>query len=119
MDLDDLRKRLLEYPGAVEDLPFGPDVFVYKIGGRMFALTAWKETPLRINLKCDPDKALHLRFLYPSVLPGYHMNKTHWNTVILDGSVPDGDLDDMIRDSYRLVVQGLPKAEREKWRGKG
>ncbi len=78
----------------------------------MFALVGINNEPLRINLKCDPDKAEILRDLYPAIVPGYHMNKRHWNTVVLDGSLPDADILAMIDDSYDLVVQGLPKSKR-------
>ena len=113
MELDQLTHILLSRPGAVEERPFGPDILVYKAMGKMFALVSWTESPLRINLKCDPDEALLLRQLYPgAVIPGYHMNKRHWNTVILDGRVPDQEVEAMIDDSYALVVKGLRKADR-------
>ncbi len=114
MELDQLTHILLSKPGAVEERLFGPDTLVYKVMGKMFALVGWTESPLRVNLKCDPDEALLLRQLYPgAVIPGYHMNKRHWNTVILDGRVPDQEVEAMIDDSYALVVRGLRKADRE------
>lgn len=114
MDLETLQAYLLGKKGAVAERPFGPDTLVYKVGGKMFALVGWDETPLRVNLKCDPDEALFLRDIYPgTVLPGYHMNKRHWNTVVLDGTVPEAEFWRMIDDSYRLVVAGLPKRVRE------
>ncbi len=114
MELEQLTRILLSKPGAVEERPFGPDTLVYKVMGKMFALVGWDESPLRINLKCEPEEALLLRQLYPgAVIPGYHMDKRHWNTVILDGAVPDQELLAMIDDSYALVVKGLRKSDRE------
>ena len=112
MDFDVLRRSLLGKPGAVEDFPFDSVTLVIKVGGKMFALTNITEVPLRINLKCDPIKAEFLRAHYSSVIPGYHMNKKHWNTVILDGSIPESEVCSMIDDSYALVVKGLPKTRR-------
>jgi predicted DNA-binding protein (MmcQ/YjbR family) len=112
MNFDSLRACLAAKPGAVEEFPFDPVTLVFKVGGKMFALIATTDEPLRINLKCDPGKAELLREIYPAVLPGYYMNKRHWNTVVLDGSIPDEDLLAMIDESYALVVQGLPKAKR-------
>jgi predicted DNA-binding protein (MmcQ/YjbR family) len=112
MNLEQLRSFLLSLPGAEETFPFGPVTLVAKVGGKMFALFGLDNEPLRLNLKCLPEQAEVLRELYPAVLPGYHMNKRHWNTVILDGSLPDADIIDMIDESYRLVVQGLPQSRR-------
>ena len=80
----------------------------------MFALAALDEIPSAVNLKCDPDRALELRDRYEQVQPGYHMNKKHWNTVLLDGAIPDGDVKGMIDDSYELVVRSLPRKSRQK-----
>jgi len=85
---------------------------VFKVAGRMFALVPVEEEPGSISLKCDPDLALHLRARYEAVQPGYHLNKRHWNTVTLDGSIEDAELEEMIGHSYDLVVRGLPRAER-------
>ncbi len=112
MDFTTLRAYLAAKPGAVEEFPFDLVTLVFKVGGKMFALVGTDEDPLRLNLKCDPLKAEILRECYPAVLPGYHMNKRHWNTVVLDGSIPDEDLLAMIDESYALVVVGLPKAKR-------
>jgi len=109
MSLQQLLKHLLSLPGAVEDYPFGPEHLVCKVEGKMFALIALTEEPLRMNLKCDPEHAEVLRGYYPAVLPGYHMNKRHWNTVVLDGSIPTDEILSMAEDSYRLVVNSLPK----------
>ncbi len=112
MDFEGLRTYLLSKPGAKEDFPFDTKTLVLKVGGKMYALVGINETPLRINLKCDPEKAEQLRDLYPAVRPGYHMNKRHWNTVVLDDSLPAELILSMIDESYALVVKGLPKALR-------
>jgi predicted DNA-binding protein (MmcQ/YjbR family) len=112
MDLTTLREKLMAKPDATEETPFGPEALVFKVRGKMFALVAWQEEPLSISLKCDPDEALFLRDIYPAVRPGYHMNKRHWNTVTLDGTIPEAELWRMIDDSYALVVRGLPKSKR-------
>ena len=98
---------------AIEDYPFGPDAAVFKVGGKMFALTAPPGQPTNINLKCEPTLAVSLRQKYPAVTPGYHMNKVHWNSVALDGSVPEEELQRMVDHSYELVVRSLPRLERE------
>jgi predicted DNA-binding protein (MmcQ/YjbR family) len=104
MDLPDAICHILSKPGAEESTPFGPDVLVYKVGGKMFALTSPDEFPARMNLKCDPERAVLLRDEYDSVLPGYHMNKKHWNTILLDGGVPSSLIRELIDHSYNLVV---------------
>jgi predicted DNA-binding protein (MmcQ/YjbR family) len=109
-------KKLKEYlsikPGSTEDYPFGPDTTVFKVGGKMFALFGEDDNPIRMNLKCDPDEALILRDMFESVIPGYHMNKEHWNTIILDGSIPESEILKMIDESYRLVFKSLKKTEK-------
>jgi len=114
MDLAEFREYCLSKPGATEGTPFGPDVLVFKVAGKIFALAALDEVPPTVNLKCDPELALDLRDRYEQVRPGYHMNKKHWNTVVIDGSIPQKLLREMIDDSYELIVQSLPKKEREK-----
>ena len=115
LKLETLRTMLLEMPGAIEDMPFGPAALVYKILElKMFALVSWNEDPLRINLKCDPTYALFLREQFAAIRPGYHMNKQHWNTVILDGSVSEDVLASMIEDSYKLVVQNMTRLDRQR-----
>jgi len=99
-------------PGATEDFPFGEDVSVFKVGGKMFALSALSSRPLQVSLKCEPELADALRRTHDSIRPGYHLNKRHWNTLTLDGSLPDKIVGDMIEDSYDLVVDGLPKSRR-------
>lgn len=105
----DLCSRL---PGAVEDYPFGDDVAVFKVGGKMFALVLLSGDPGQVNLKCDPAWALELRARYDAVRPGYHQNKRHWNTVALDGTVDEAELEEMVDHSYRLVVSRLPRSQR-------
>ncbi len=106
------RKYFLSLNGAWEDYPFGPEVSVFKVRDKMFATLGVDDGIWRVNLKCDPDEALMLRDLFPAVLPGYHMNKRHWNTVLLDGSIPRGELERMMDNSSALVVAGLPAAQR-------
>ena len=113
MDFDAARTYFLSRPEAVEDFPFGPDVYVYKILGKMFATLGTEDGLARMNLKCDPEEALALRDIFEAVLPGYHMNKAHWNTVLLDGSIPRGEIERMIDRSYGLVVKKLRKKTRQ------
>lgn len=116
MGFDEVRSHLLACPGAAEDFPFGPDAHVFKVPGatgKMFATLSIEADGLaRVTLKCDPGLAPALRERYPAVTPGYYMNKAHWNTVVLDGSVPDDEVADWVAMSYDLVVAGLPKAVR-------
>ena len=109
MDLAQFREYCLGKACATEGMPFGPDVLVFKIGGKMFALAALDEMPTIVNLKCDPDLALELRDRYEQVTPGYHMNKRHWNSVEIEGGIPDATLRKMIDHSYDLVAKKLPK----------
>lgn len=111
MDLPDVIAHILSKPGAEETTPFGPDALVYKVGGRMFALTIPDEYPVRLNIKCDPERSLELRDEYDSIIPGYHMNKRHWNTLILDGSLPSKLVRELIDHSYELVSAALPKSK--------
>ncbi len=113
LDFPSIQTYLLRKKGATEERPFGPDVLVYKVMGKMFALVP-EDPPLRISLKCDPDEALALRDMYTAVQPGYHLNKKHWNTVTPDDALPEDELWRMIDNSYALVVKGLKKAERER-----
>lgn len=103
---------LLSKPEAIKTYPFGTDVEVYKVGGKMFATRSMNGEVFHMNLKCDPAEAFILRDIFESVKPGYHMNKTHWNTVILDQSIPKGEVERMVDNSYSLVFKGLKKAER-------
>lgn len=113
MNKQELIRYCLTRTGAVEDFPFGPEPSVMKVGGKMFALIS-EDGAASISLKCDPFEADLLRAQYEAVKPGYHLNKRHWNTVTVDGSVPVQELLDMIDQSYGLVVRSLTKAEREK-----
>ncbi|MEZ4706187.1 MAG: MmcQ/YjbR family DNA-binding protein [Caldilineaceae bacterium] len=115
-ELVEVKVYLAGKPGAVEEYPFGPTALVYKVGGKMFALVSEDERPLRVNLKCEPALAIAQREMYDAVLPGYHMNKRHWNTVVLDGSIPADEVRAMMDDSYRLVLKGLGKPARERLR---
>jgi predicted DNA-binding protein (MmcQ/YjbR family) len=110
MNLEDFREYCLTKPHATEETPFGPDVLVFKVGGKMFALAALDELPTTVNLKCEPDLALDLRDRYEQIRPGYHMNKKHWNTVEIETGIPDAELRKMIDHSYDLVIKALPKS---------
>jgi len=114
MDLEALREYCLNKPHVTEGTPFGEDVLVFKVAGKIFALASLDEVPARVNLKCDPDLALELRDRYEQIQPGYHMNKKHWNTVEIDSGIPEAELRGMIDHSYELVVKSLPKAARAK-----
>jgi predicted DNA-binding protein (MmcQ/YjbR family) len=108
-----LRESCLAHPGAVEDFPFGPEHSVFKVAGKMFALSSLERTPLEVSVKCEPEIAVDLRAGYAAIRPGYHLNKRHWNTITLDGSLPEQLVRDQIEDSYDLVVSALPKRTRE------
>ena len=112
MDGDGAQTYFLQRPEAWLDFPFGPDVYVFKVRDKMFGTLGWEQEVPRINLKCEPNQALILRDVFEAVLPGYHMNKAHWNTVLLDGSIPIGEIERMIDHSYALVVKKLPKSQR-------
>ena len=113
MEYEHLHSYLNDKPGSMVDFPFDQVTLVFKVGGKMFALLSLNEQPLRMNLKCDPDKVEALRDCFASIIPGYHMNKRHWNTLILDGSLPDDLILSLIDDSYALVFKGLTKAARQ------
>lgn len=114
MNIEELREYCLAKKGTEESLPFGPDTLVIKVMNKMFALIALESSSARINLKCDPERALDLREQYPSIIPGYHMNKQHWNTVICDGAASDDLIRELIDHSYDLIVASLKKADQEK-----
>ncbi|WP_018628398.1 MmcQ/YjbR family DNA-binding protein [Niabella aurantiaca] len=105
MNIEDLREYCLQLPFVEEGFPFGPDTLVFKVNGKIFLLAGLNNDPLQFNVKCNPEKAEELREQYNSVLPGYHMNKKHWNTVVVDGSVPNRLLKEWITDSYNLVAK--------------
>ena len=119
MDATELRAWCLQHAGAVEEFPFGPETSVFKVSGKIFALSALERTPLAVSLKCEPDLAVALRDSYPAIRPGYHLNKRHWNTMTLDDTLPDQLVRDLIEDSYDLVVSALSKRVRERlgWDG--
>jgi predicted DNA-binding protein (MmcQ/YjbR family) len=112
MTADALRRRCLERHGATEEFPFGEQTSVFKVGGKMFALSALESRPLRVSVKCEPDLAEGLRATYPAIQPGYHLNKRHWLTITLDGSVPDETVFELLEDSHDLVLSGLAARQR-------
>src|SRR5574340_1053435 len=109
MTPQELHDCALGLPDVTEDQPFGPDATVYKVAGKIFAILQPDVDPPQVTLKCEPTLALELRAQYPAVVAGYHVNKMHWNTVLLDGSVPPDELREMVEHSYRRVFAGLPK----------
>ncbi|MBR9867749.1 MAG: MmcQ/YjbR family DNA-binding protein [Oceanospirillales bacterium] len=112
MDYQTARTYMLSRPEAWEDFPFYPHIAVMKVRKKMFATLSVENDIAKMNLKCDPAEAQMLRDIFSAVLPGYHMNKRHWNTVVLDGSIPAGELERMIDRSYGLVVKGMTRKER-------
>jgi predicted DNA-binding protein (MmcQ/YjbR family) len=108
MNIESIREYCLSKPEVTESFPFGETTLVFKVLGKMFALMNLDSEP-RVNLKCNPEKAIELREEYSAVLPGYHMNKQHWNTVLIDGSVSDTIIKEWIDHSYAEVVKSLPK----------
>jgi predicted DNA-binding protein (MmcQ/YjbR family) len=113
-DLATVRAALLAKPAAEETFPFDSVTLVAKVAGKMFALLATTETPVRLSLKVDPDYGDVLRATYPAIRPGYHLNKRHWVTLTLDGSLPPTLVQELIDHSYRRVLEGLPRAARER-----
>ena len=111
MNIEDFRYYCLVKPGVTEETPFGPETLVFKVGGKIFALTDI-DTFGSINLKCDPERAIELREAHDYVLPGFHMNKKHWNTVLIGTGAPEGQLHALIDHSYELVLASLPRAAR-------
>lgn len=112
MNIEQFREFCLSLPAVTEEFPFGPETLVYKVKGKLFALTGIDSFE-SVNLKCDPENAIELRERYDGVTPGYHMNKKHWNTVSTHAGIPDKLLYQWIRDSYELVVRSLPRKDRE------
>ena len=110
MNPSELRDHCLSFLGTRQEFPFGPDTSAFKVGDKIFALTRLEEQPLRISLKCDPVLAEQLRRAHAAVIPGYHLNKRHWNTVILDGSLSDQMVCNLVEDSYDLIVSGFSRA---------
>ncbi|MBO9541546.1 MmcQ/YjbR family DNA-binding protein [bacterium] len=113
MDVRTFEAACMAKPGVSASYPFGPEAHVFKVLDKMFALVAVDSAPLRVSLKCDPERALILRETYPAIQPGYHLNKRHWNTLTLDESLSDELVLQLVAHSYELVVKSLKKAERE------
>ena len=104
MNVEDIRAYAIAKPGAEEGFPFGVETLVFKVEGKVFLLMGLSNDPLQFNVKCDPERAVELREQYTNVIPGYHMNKKHWNTIIVDGTMNSRELKEMIDHSYSLVV---------------
>lgn len=113
MNLEKLEKILINKNGATKEFPFGDDVMVFKVINKIFALISLNDSPLNLNLKCDPNDAIAYREIYECVNQGYHMNKKYWNTVTLDGTMEDKILIEMIDDSYNLIVSKLTKKQQQ------
>lgn len=113
MHIETLREYCLSKKAVTEDFPFGETTLVFRVKEKIFLLVALDADPLQFNAKCDPEKAMELREAYDAVKPGYHMNKKHWNTIIIDGSISSKLIKEMIDDSYNLIVQSLPKKIRD------
>jgi predicted DNA-binding protein (MmcQ/YjbR family) len=113
MDLVDAIAHCLSLPQATESTPFGPDTLVYKVAGKVFAITSLDAFPHFINLKCDPERAVELRDQYEAITPGWHMNKKHWNSVRIDGALPSKLIRELIEHSYQLIVKSLSAKARQ------
>ena len=113
MNIEELREYCIKKNGVTETFPFGELTLVFKVGGKIFLITSLDESN-SFNAKCDPERAMELREQYTEVIPGYHMNKKHWNTVYMDGQLPNKLLREIIDHSYELVLSGLPKKTRDK-----
>lgn len=114
LNIEQIREHCLKKKGVTEEFPFDEETLVFKVWGKIFILASLETIPLQINLKSNPEKAIELREEYEAVQPGYHMNKKHWNTVIVDGSIPNKRILEWIDESYELVVSGLKRSERQK-----
>ena len=114
MNIEQIREYCLRKKGVTEEFPFDEETLVFKVLGKIFILASLDSIPLQINLKCDPGKVVELREEYKAVQPGYHMNKKHWNTIIIDGSIPNKKILEWIDHSYNLVVKGLRKTDQER-----
>ena len=113
MNVEDISEYCLSKKGTSEDFPFDEETLVFTVMGKMFALIPLERIPLQINLKCNPEHAVEIREMYEAVQPGYHMNKKHWNTILVDGALRNELIYRWIDDSYNLVVKGLRKTEKE------
>ncbi len=114
MNVESARQYLLSKPEALESFPFGPEAMVFKVKNKVFAILSELKGAPSVNLKCEPEEAMALRDIFESVIPGYHMNKKHWNTVILDREIPEGEIERMMDRSYGLIIKGLTRVERSK-----
>ncbi|WP_368668240.1 MmcQ/YjbR family DNA-binding protein [Psychrosphaera sp. I2R16] len=111
MELDQLKTYLINKPETLETFPFGDDVSVYKVKNKMFALLAWRDDQLMLNLKCDPDESIMLREIFPTIKPGYHMNKKHWISIYFEDPIPKGEIERLIDNSFMLVVNKMAKKD--------
>ena len=109
MNVEDFREFCLSLKGVEEGFPFGVETMVFKVMGKIFCLCGLESSPLQFNVKCDPEKAIELREEFSGVIPGYHMNKQHWSTIVMDGSFSDDQARQWIVDSYELIAASLPK----------
>jgi predicted DNA-binding protein (MmcQ/YjbR family) len=114
MNIESISDYCRKKKGVTEDFPFDEDTLAIRVMNKIFLLASLEKIPLQINMKCDPEYAVELRERYDSVQPGFHMNKSHWNTVVIDGSIPNSELKEMIDHSYEQVVKGLKKSDKEK-----
>ncbi len=117
MDVESLREYCLRKNGTQEDFPFGEETLVFKVKGKIYLIVRLDQSPLQFNAKCDPDRAIELREAHDAIEPGYHMNKKHWNTVIVDGRLGEKLLREIIDESYALVVQSLPRRDQHQLAG--
>ena len=113
MNVEEIRDYCMAKKGATESFPFDEDTLVFKVGGKMFLLLSISSNPAEFNVKCEPEKAIELRETYSSILPGFHMSKSHWNSITCDSSIPRKLILEMINDSYTLIVNSLPKKVRK------
>ncbi len=113
MNLEEFRNYCLSLPGTTEDFPFDESTLCFRVGGKIYTITDIIDQPFRFNLKCDPELAIELRERYENIIPGYHSNKKHWNTIIPDDKIPNELIIKMIRDSYNLIIDSLPKKAKE------
>ena len=109
MNVENIQQNCLSFKGVTEDMPFGDSTLVFRVGGKIFALISLDENECHINLKCAPDYAIELREQYGDIIPGYHMNKKHWNTVYCERGLDDKLIRHLLQHAYQLVFDGLPK----------
>jgi len=113
MEFEELKKYLLAKPETVETFPFGDDVHVFKVKNKMFALLGWRNDLMMLNLKCDPDESVALRDIFPAITEGYHMDKKHWISLYFDNTVPNGEVERLIDNSFRLVISKMTKKDQQ------